>query len=211
MPVFNAKHKKFGTHEIFHLFVMVKLSFFIVMYFLWRRCRYKNNSGGCAGKKKNPAQPLLYMFTCHGGKICDAAKPWKNAVITTGTVTLVQFNILNSDPNVVVTSSVFGSSIVSSLNFFGCDIVEGFHGKRLEFAVFDGDDFYFDFIADRQDCGWMFDLFGADLGDVDEAGEAVSGRLMKAPYGCRPQQFFPVTRPTSTLGIFSLRSLSAFS
>lgn len=26
------------------------------------------------------------------------------------------------------------------LNFFGCDIVEGFHGKT-EFAVFDGDDF----------------------------------------------------------------------
>ena len=32
------------------------------------------------------------------------------------------------------------------LNFFGCDIVEGFHGKT-EFAVFDGNDFYFDFVA----------------------------------------------------------------
>ena len=47
------------------------------------------------------------------------------------------------------------------------------HGET-EFAVFDGNDFYFDFIADCQDCGWMFDSFGADLGDVDEAGEAVS-------------------------------------
>ena len=36
------------------------------------------------------------------------------------------------------------------LNFFGCDIVEGFHGKT-EFAVLDGNDFYFDCIADCQD------------------------------------------------------------
>jgi len=33
MPVFNAKHKKFGTHEIFHLFVMGgSICHFIVMY-----------------------------------------------------------------------------------------------------------------------------------------------------------------------------------
>ena len=34
MPVFNAKHKKFGTHEIFHLFVMGgSFCHFIVMYY----------------------------------------------------------------------------------------------------------------------------------------------------------------------------------
>ena len=34
MPVFNAKHKKFGTHEIFHLFVMSgSFCHFIVMYY----------------------------------------------------------------------------------------------------------------------------------------------------------------------------------
>lgn len=59
------------------------------------------------------------------------------------------------------------------LNFFGGNVVECLHGET-EFAVFDGNDFYFDFIADCQNCGWMFDSFGADLGDVDEAGEAVS-------------------------------------
>ena len=33
MPMFNAKHKKFGTHEIFHLFVMGgSFCHFIVMY-----------------------------------------------------------------------------------------------------------------------------------------------------------------------------------
>ena len=34
MPVFNAKHKKFGTHEIFHLFVMGgSFCHFVVMYY----------------------------------------------------------------------------------------------------------------------------------------------------------------------------------
>ena len=34
MPMFNAKHKKFGTHEIFHLFVMGgSFCHFIVMYY----------------------------------------------------------------------------------------------------------------------------------------------------------------------------------
>ena len=34
LPAFNARHKKFGTHEIFHLFVMGgSICHFIVMYF----------------------------------------------------------------------------------------------------------------------------------------------------------------------------------
>ena len=34
MPMFNAKHKKFGTHEIFHLFVMGgSFCHFVVMYY----------------------------------------------------------------------------------------------------------------------------------------------------------------------------------
>ena len=74
------------------------------------------------------------------------------------------------------------------------------HGET-EFAVFDGNDFYFDFIADCQDCGWMFDSFGADLGDVDEAGEAVS-EADEGAYGCRLSTVPSVTRPTSYVGDF---------
>ena len=34
LPIFNARHKNFGTHEIFHLFVMAgSFCHFIVMYF----------------------------------------------------------------------------------------------------------------------------------------------------------------------------------
>jgi hemolysin III len=34
MPMFNAKHKMFGTHEIFHLFVMGgSFCHFVVMYY----------------------------------------------------------------------------------------------------------------------------------------------------------------------------------
>ena len=34
LPIFNANHKNFGSHEIFHLFVMGgSLCHFIVMYF----------------------------------------------------------------------------------------------------------------------------------------------------------------------------------
>ncbi len=34
LPIFNAKHKKFGSHEIFHLFVMGgSICHFIMMYF----------------------------------------------------------------------------------------------------------------------------------------------------------------------------------
>ena len=33
LPIFNAKHKNFGSHEIFHLFVMLgSFCHFIVMY-----------------------------------------------------------------------------------------------------------------------------------------------------------------------------------
>lgn len=34
LPIFNAKHKNFGSHEIFHVFIMLgSLCHFIVMYF----------------------------------------------------------------------------------------------------------------------------------------------------------------------------------
>jgi hemolysin III len=34
LPLFNAKHKRFGSHEIFHIFVMIgSLCHFIMMYF----------------------------------------------------------------------------------------------------------------------------------------------------------------------------------
>ena len=33
LPIFNAKHKQFGSHEIFHLFVMAgSLCHFILMF-----------------------------------------------------------------------------------------------------------------------------------------------------------------------------------
>ena len=34
LPIFNAKHKNFGSHEVFHIFVMLgSLCHFVVMYF----------------------------------------------------------------------------------------------------------------------------------------------------------------------------------
>ena len=34
LPLFNARHKAFGTHEIFHLFVMAgSACHFVLMYF----------------------------------------------------------------------------------------------------------------------------------------------------------------------------------
>ena len=34
LPIFNARHKNFGSHEIFHLFVMAgSICHFIMMYF----------------------------------------------------------------------------------------------------------------------------------------------------------------------------------
>ena len=113
------------------------------------------------------------MFTCHGGKICDAAKPLENAVITTGTATLVQLNIFKQRSQCRCHFLCLREFYGFFLDLLSCNVIEGFHGET-EFAVLDGNDFYFDFIADCQDCGWMFDSFGANLGDVDEAGEAVS-------------------------------------
>ena len=41
LPIFNAKHKNFGSHEIFHVFIMLgSACHFIVMYCLWRICRF---------------------------------------------------------------------------------------------------------------------------------------------------------------------------
>ena len=34
LPIFNAKHKNFGSHEVFHVFVMLgSVCHFVVMYF----------------------------------------------------------------------------------------------------------------------------------------------------------------------------------
>lgn len=34
LPIFNAKHKNFGSHEVFHIFVMLgSVCHFVVMYF----------------------------------------------------------------------------------------------------------------------------------------------------------------------------------
>ena len=79
-------------------------------------------------------------------------KQMENAVITTGTATLVQLNIFKQRSQCRCHFLCLREFDGFFLNFFGGNVVECLHGET-EFAVFDGNDFYFDFVADCQNCG----------------------------------------------------------
>ena len=59
------------------------------------------------------------------------------------------------------------------LDFFCCHVVQSLHAQR-QFAVFDGDDFYFDFISDSKYGRRMLNTLLADLGNMYQAAQPVA-------------------------------------
>ena len=95
------------------------------------------------------------------------------------------------------------------LDLLSCNVIEGFHGET-EFASLMAMTFTLTLSPTARTAdGCLIRL--AQIWEMWTRPERPFPRLMNAPYGCRLSTVPSVTRPTSTLEIFSLRSSSAFS